>query len=119
MENVLNYIGGELRPALDQGWLDDFAPSTGQVHARIADSGAADVALAVKAAQAALPAWVAMGRQGRHNAMMHVADLMERDLELFARAESLDNGKPVHLAREVDIPRAIANLRFFATAILH
>jgi aminomuconate-semialdehyde/2-hydroxymuconate-6-semialdehyde dehydrogenase len=51
--------------------------------------------------------------------MMRVAALVERDLELFAEAESRDNGKPVGLAREVDIPRAIANLRFFATAILH
>ena len=51
--------------------------------------------------------------------MLRVAALVERDLELFAAAESRDNGKPVALAREVDIPRAIANLRFFATAILH
>ncbi|MEO8733821.1 MAG: aldehyde dehydrogenase [Flavobacteriales bacterium] len=119
MKNVLNYIGGELRPALGQGWLDDFAPSTGTVHAHIADSGPADVELAFQAAQAALPGWIALGRQGRHDAIMRVADLVERDLELFAEAESLDNGKPVHLAREVDIPRAVANLRFFATAILH
>jgi aminomuconate-semialdehyde/2-hydroxymuconate-6-semialdehyde dehydrogenase len=119
MRNVLNYIGGELRPALGQGWLDDFAPSTGAVHARIADSGPADVELAFQAARTALPGWTALGRQGRHDAMMRVADLVERDLELFAEAESLDNGKPIRLARAVDIPRAVANLRFFATAILH
>lgn len=119
MENVLNYIGGELRPALGKGWLDDFAPATGTIHAHIADSGPADVELAYQAAQAALPGWIALGRQGRHDAMMRVADLVERDIDLFAKAESLDNGKPVRLAREVDIPRAIANLRFFATAILH
>lgn len=119
MKKVLNYIGGELRPALGQGWLDDLAPSTGAVHARIADSGPADVELAFQAARTALPGWTALGRQGRHDAMMRVADLVERDLELFAEAESLDNGKPIHLAREVDIPRAVANLRFFATAILH
>lgn len=119
MEKVLNYISGELRPAVEHGWLDDFAPSTGTVHAHIADSGPADVEMAFQAAHAALPGWSALGRKGRHDAIMRVADLVERDLELFAKAESLDNGKPVHLAREVDIPRAIANLRFFATAILH
>lgn len=119
MEQVLNYIQGDLRPALGQGWLDGHAPADGSVFAHIADSGAEDVDLAVKAATSALTGWIAMGRQGRHDALMHVAALVERDLELFAQAESRDNGKPVSLAREVDIPRAISNLRFFATAILH
>jgi aminomuconate-semialdehyde/2-hydroxymuconate-6-semialdehyde dehydrogenase len=89
------------------------------VYSQIADSGPEDVELAVQAARQAMPGWLALGRQGRHDAMMRVAALVERDLELFAEAESRDNGKPVGLAREVDIPRAIANLRFFATAILH
>ncbi|MEO7081821.1 MAG: aldehyde dehydrogenase [Flavobacteriales bacterium] len=119
MEQVLNYIDGKLRPALGGAWIDDHAPADGTVFAHIADSAVEDVDLAVKAATAALPGWMAMGRQGRHDAMMRVADLVERDLELFAQAESRDNGKPVSLARNVDIPRAIANLRFFATAILH
>lgn len=119
MERILNYVNGTLRPALGGGWLAGHEPATGQVFAEIADSDAADVELAVQAAEHAFPAWNALGRQGRHDTLMRVADLVERDLDLFARAESRDNGKPVHLAREVDIPRAVANLRFFATAILH
>ncbi len=119
MEQVLNYINGTLGPAVGGGWIDGQAPAEGRVFARIADSAAADVDLAVEAAQAALAGWQAMGRQGRHDALMRVAALVERDLESFAQAESRDNGKPVALAREVDIPRAVANLRFFATAILH
>ncbi|HRQ83870.1 MAG TPA: aldehyde dehydrogenase [Flavobacteriales bacterium] len=119
MQEVLNYIGGTLAPARSGEWLDGFAPADGHVFAHIADSGPEDVELAVAAAEKAGPAWVALGRQGRHDALMRVAALVERDLDGFARAESRDNGKPVHLAMEVDIPRAIANLRFFATAILH
>lgn len=119
MERILNYVNGTLRPALGGGWLAGHEPATGQVFAEIADSDAADVELAVQAAEHAFPAWNALGRQGRHDALMRVADLVERDLDLFAHAESRDNGKPVHLAHEVDIPRAVANLRFFATAILH
>lgn len=119
MEQVLNYINGALRPALGVAWLENWAPALGSVYAQIADSGPEDVDLAVEAAQAAMPGWLAAGRQGRHDALMRVAALVERDLELFAQAESRDNGKPVALARKVDIPRAIANLRFFATAILH
>src|SRR5205807_1805270 len=48
-----------------------------------------------------------------------IADLIERDLEKLARAESIDTGKPLSLARSLDIPRAASNFRFFATAILH
>ena len=119
MERILNYVDGTLRPAFSGGWLTGHEPATGQVFAEIADSDAADVEAAVAAAERAFPAWNALGRQGRHDALMRVAALVERDLDLFARAESRDNGKPVHLAREVDIPRAVANLRFFASAILH
>lgn len=119
MQEVLNYIDGELCRAGSGGWLDGHAPAEGRVYARIADSDGQDVDRAVEAAERAWPAWMALGRKGRHDALMRVAVLVERDLELFAQAESRDNGKPVGLAREVDIPRAIANLRFFATAILH
>ena len=55
----------------------------------------------------------------RSNFLLRIADLIERDLEKFARAESIDTGKPLSLARTLDIPRAVANFRFFATAILH
>lgn len=119
MERILNYVDGSLRPATGGGWLDDHEPATGQVYAQVPDSDATDVEHAVEAAERAFPAWNALGREGRHDALMRVADRVERDLDLFARAESRDNGKPVHLAREVDIPRAVANLRFFATAVLH
>ncbi len=119
MIEVLNYIGGSLGPATSGSWLDNSEPSTGRVYSRIADSDARDVDAAVAAAEKALPSWIALGREGRSQAILRVAALIERDLELFVQAESRDNGKPVALAREVDIPRAVANLRFFATAILH
>ena len=51
--------------------------------------------------------------------MMKIADIVESRLEEFAVAESTDQGKPVSLARNVDIPRVVLNFRFFATAILH
>jgi aminomuconate-semialdehyde/2-hydroxymuconate-6-semialdehyde dehydrogenase len=50
---------------------------------------------------------------------LRIADIIGRDLDRLARAESIDTGKPITLARSVDIPRAVANFRFFATAILH
>ncbi len=119
MEDILNLIKGALVPAASGTWIDDHEPATGRVYARIADSDERDVALAVKAAQDAFPTWWGMGREGRSQVLHRLADLIEQDLEAFAQAESRDNGKPVHLARKVDIPRAVANFRFFASAILH
>ncbi len=119
MEDILNLVGGDLVPATGNTWIDVHEPATGKVYARLADSDARDVEAAVQAAAAAFPAWVSMGREGRSNVLLRLAALIEQDIEGFAEAESRDNGKPVHLARKVDIPRAVANFRFFATAILH
>ncbi|HMQ76889.1 MAG TPA: aldehyde dehydrogenase [Flavobacteriales bacterium] len=119
METILNHIGGRFAAAHSGSTLPVHAPATGAVFATAPDSDARDVDDAVAAARAAQPGWWGLGREGRSNALLRVADQVERDLERFAQAESRDNGKPVHLAREVDIPRAVANLRFFATAILH
>ena len=60
-----------------------------------------------------------MAPSGRSKVMTRIADLLEERLEEFARVESRDQGKPVSLARAVDIPRAVHNFRFFASAILH
>lgn len=119
MEKILNFIDGKYVEATGRQWLDVFDPSTGKVYAQLADSDQADVDAAVQAAEKAFPEWNAMGREGRSNAMLRLAQLIEDDLEGFAIAESIDNGKPVSLARKVDIPRAVSNFRFFATAILH
>jgi aminomuconate-semialdehyde/2-hydroxymuconate-6-semialdehyde dehydrogenase len=119
MEKILNFIGGELVPAHNGLWLDVHEPATGAVYAHLPDSAAADVEQAVQAATAAFPAWNALGTEGRSNVLLKLADLIEGQLEDFVQAESRDNGKPVSLARRVDIPRAVANFRFFATSILH
>jgi aminomuconate-semialdehyde/2-hydroxymuconate-6-semialdehyde dehydrogenase len=116
MVEIKNYIGGKLQPASSGGWLDDFEPATGKTYARIPDSSTADVDAAVAAAIAAFPAWSALSGEERGRWLLKLADLIERDLEKLARAESVDNGKPVDLARRLDIPRAVSNLRFFAAA---
>ncbi|MGV3636828.1 MAG: aldehyde dehydrogenase [Flavobacteriales bacterium] len=119
MEQLLNLIDGRLRPAVGGGWLDVHAPATGAVYAQLPDSDERDVDLATEAAQRAFPAWNALGREGRSAALIRLAQLIEADLDGFVQDESRDNGKPLALARRVDIPRAVANFRFFATAILH
>jgi aminomuconate-semialdehyde/2-hydroxymuconate-6-semialdehyde dehydrogenase len=114
-----NYIAGALAPPLSGAYLDNVNPATGRVYSQLPDSDARDVERAVQAAQAAFPGWSACGAKERFRVMMRIADLVEARLDAFARAESADSGKPVRVAATVDIPRAIDNFRFFATAILH
>jgi len=73
----------------------------------------------VQAAKRAFPAWSATGAEERSRILLKIADLIEQNLDELARLESEDNGKTVALATRMDIPRAVANFRFFATAILH
>lgn len=119
MLNLKNLIGGELVEPVSGSYLDNFEPATGEVYSLIPDSDADDVERAVSAARGAFGEWAAAGVEFRHDALMRLAALVERDLTALAEAESIDNGKPVSLARTMDIPRAVANLKFYATAALH
>ncbi|MGE3165619.1 MAG: aldehyde dehydrogenase [Planctomycetota bacterium] len=119
MLTIDNFIGGEAAAPIGGTYLEDFEPATGKVHARVADSDARDVARAVEAAQAAFPSWAHTSAAERSRMLLAVADGIEQRLEEFARAETMDSGKPISVSRSLDIPRAISNLRFFATAILH
>ena len=78
------------------------------------DSTAREVTEAIDAAHRAFPAWARTSPRERAGALRQLANRIEADLELFARTEAIDTGKPISLARTVDIPRAISNFRFFA-----
>lgn len=112
-----NYIDGRADPPRGGKWLDVFEPATGTHYADCPDSDAADIDAAVAAAQRAYPAWAALPAAQRAQFLERIADLLEARLDEFAQAESRDSGKPVALARSLDIPRAVSNLRFFAGAI--
>ena len=119
MLRIENYIGGELVQPASGEYLDNFDPSSGQVYSLIADSDDRDVHLAVEAAKVAFPAWSRTPSEERFTALMRLVALIERDLEPLASAESVDNGKTLAIARTLDIPRAAANFRFYATAAMH
>ena len=119
MQKIENYIGGELIAPESNEYLDNFNPAIGQVYSLIPDSDERDVAKAVEAAKKAFPIWSKMSAEARHDILMRVSGLIERDLEMLAEAESIDNGKPKSLAKQVDIPRAISNFKFYATAAMH
>ncbi|MEO6969087.1 MAG: aldehyde dehydrogenase [Rhodanobacteraceae bacterium] len=115
--SLANLIDGQLRAPESGAYLDVSEPATGAVFARCPDSDSRDVEAAVTVAQRAAPAWAALPLGERANHLRRLADAIEARLDDFARDESRDTGKPVSLARSVDIQRAIANLRFFADAI--
>ncbi|MCO6438200.1 MAG: aldehyde dehydrogenase [Phycisphaerae bacterium] len=119
MNRILNYIGGELIEPASGAYLDNVEPATGQVYSQVPDSDEHDVEEAVAAAENAFPAWSTMSTAERSRILVKIADLIDANLEELARAETIDNGKPLWLSRAVEIPRAAANMRFFATAILH
>ncbi len=119
METILNLIDGSLSEPRNGAWLDDIDPATSDAFARLPDSGDDDIAAAVSAAERAAPAWGATPAMERSRLLFRLADLIQRDLEPLAAAESRDAGKPLALARRMDIPRAAANFRFFAGAALH
>ncbi len=119
MLTLTNHIAGKDADPNSGRYLDIVEPATGLVYGRVPDSGPEDVEAAARAAQAAFPAWSATTAAERSRLLMRLADLIERDLEPLAAAESKDNGKPIQVARSLDIPRSAVNFRFFATAILH
>lgn len=119
MVSILNYINGKLIEPLAGKKFENINPATASVFCTIPDSDAQDVQLAVDAAQAAFSKWSTMSAQKRCNILLKIADTIDAEIDHLAKAESMDNGKPVWLAKQVDIPRASANFRFYATASLH
>jgi aminomuconate-semialdehyde/2-hydroxymuconate-6-semialdehyde dehydrogenase len=119
MNKILNYINGELVAPLSGKYIDNYNPAIGAVYSLIPDSDKADVDKAVEAGIAAFPLWSGMSTEKRSNIILKIADLIDANLDKLASAESIDNGKPIWLAKSVDIPRASANLRFYATGMMH
>ncbi|KAL8558784.1 hypothetical protein ACOMHN_043727 [Nucella lapillus] len=114
-----NFINGEFVENGTCEMLDSVNPSTGQPWARLPDSDNDTVNTAVQAALQAFPKWSSTTAEERSAVMMRVADQLEARKEELARAESMDQGKPLWLARKLDVPRAVHNFRYFATYILH
>jgi aminomuconate-semialdehyde/2-hydroxymuconate-6-semialdehyde dehydrogenase len=116
MKRCLHVIDGAAREPASGRHLDVFDPASGKPFAAVAGGDGRDVEDAVAAAAAAFPGWSSLPNDVRARWLERLAEALEARVEMFAEAESRDGGKPIRLAREVEIPRAIANLRFFAHA---
>jgi aminomuconate-semialdehyde/2-hydroxymuconate-6-semialdehyde dehydrogenase len=119
MKKIANYINGKLVAPRDSKYIDNFNPATGKVYSLIPDSSEADVNEAIQAATAAFDSWSKLRNTERADWLEKISEGIERRMDELALAESTDNGKPLWLAKSVDIPRAKDNFKFYSTAIRH
>lgn len=117
--DIQNFIGGVFQTPRSGNYMDNINPATGEAIGKIPDSNEKDVAEAVSAAKKAFPAWSVTPVEKRFHILNRIAELIDQHLDQLALAETTDNGKPLLLSKRVDIPRASANFRFFATGIMH
>src|SRR6266571_2646742 len=108
-EKIQNFINGQFVAPVGGKYLDNIEPATGKPYSQVPDSDSRDVDLAVAAAEKAVSSWSSTSAAERSRFLLRIAELIERDLEKLARAESIDTGKPLSLARTLDIPRAASN----------
>lgn len=117
MQNIQNYINGNFQNPISNQWIDNYNPSNGEVYGKIPNSTNDDVEQAYQAAAKAFPLWSKTTLEYRSNMLLKIAAEIENQLDNLAAAEAKDNGKPLSLAKQIDIPRAASNFRFFANAI--
>lgn len=116
MQRFTHWIDGAARAPGRDHWLAVHDPATGATYAEVAAGDVADIDAAIAAAARAAPAWAALPNSARAAWLETLAAALEARIDDFAHAESRDGGKPFALARDAEIPRAVANLRFFAHA---
>lgn len=119
MIKLRNYVDGQLIESVSNNFLENESPTTGKVFSLVPDSDHRDVELAVAAAKKAFPYWSGLSKKERHDYLIKLANGIRARFDVMVKAESLDNGKPEWLAKQVDIPRASENFEFFASASLH
>jgi aminomuconate-semialdehyde/2-hydroxymuconate-6-semialdehyde dehydrogenase len=116
MQQIKNYINGELVEPYMGNYLDNTVPATGEIYSQIPDSDIDDLSMAVESAENAQKNWANTSSEQRAKILCKLADLIEANADTLALSEAIDNGKPITLAKNVDIYRAAANIRFFAHA---
>src|SRR5271170_1223577 len=122
--NVSSFVARKQKLLIDGKWVDaasgktfaSYNPATGEVLAQVAEGDREDIDRAVQAARAAFETgpWSRLSPAARGKMIWKLADLIEKHLEEFAQLESLDNGKPLAIARVADLPLTIETMRYYA-----
>jgi aminomuconate-semialdehyde/2-hydroxymuconate-6-semialdehyde dehydrogenase len=114
---IQNYINGKFENPISNNWIDSFCPANGKTYGQIPNSSKEDVEKAYQSAKSAFKQWSQTTLEYRSRILIKISELLETHLDRFAETESKDNGKPITLAKAIDIPRAASNFRFFGNAI--
>ncbi len=122
--NVSSFVARKQKMLINGKWVDaasgktfaTYNPATGEVLAQVAEGDREDIDRAVRAARAAFETgpWTKMPPAVRGKLIWKLADLIEKHLEEFAQIESLDNGKPLGIARIADVPLTVEHMRYYA-----
>ena len=123
-DKVTSFVGKKQKMLINGKWVDSasgktfptYNPATGEVLSHVAEGDREDIDRAVKAARAAFEKgpWAKISPSERGRMMWRLADLIEKHTEEFAQLESLDNGKPLKIARIADLPLAVDHFRYYA-----
>jgi phenylacetaldehyde dehydrogenase len=123
-ENVTGFVTKTRKMLINGKWVEaasgktfaTYNPATGEVLAKIAEGDKEDIDRAVKAARAAFESgpWSKISTAERGKMMWKLADLIDQHREEFAQLESLDNGKPLKIARVADVPLTAEHFRYYA-----
>lgn len=119
MKKIANYINGRLIEPKSKNYINNYNPATGEIYSLIPDSNDDDVNSAIESAKSAFPYWSKLKNSERSQWLEKISNEIHNQLDELAVAESIDNGKPLKLAKAVDIPRARDNFKFYASAIQH
>jgi aldehyde dehydrogenase len=112
-----NFINGKFVEPLSGKYFDNVTPINNEVICQIARSDAKDVDSALDAAHTAFPTWGKTSITERSNILLKIADVIEKNLNLLATAECLDNGKPIRECMAADLPLVVDHWRYFAGVI--
>ena len=118
MKKISNYINGELVAPKKLNYLNVYNPSKGEAYAKCPDSDASDLRMATESAKKAFNHWKDTSNEYRRDIILKIAEELDKNKEEFALAETIDNGKPLNDSKNIDIPRSIDNLKFYASAII-
>jgi aldehyde dehydrogenase len=116
-EKYGNFIGGKFVEPKSGKYFDNVSPINNEVICSVPRSDAKDVEAALDAAHAAFPTWGITSITERSNMLLKIADVIEKNLELLATAECLDNGKPIRECMAADLPLVVDHWRYFAGVI--
>ncbi len=112
-----NFIGGKWTQPTKGPYFDNISPVDGKAFTKIARSSEEDVELALDAAWAAAPEWNNSSATYRSTMLLKIADRIEANIEVLARAETWDNGKPIRETMNADLVLALDHFRYFAGVI--